>query len=160
MTRRIIIAIVAALGVAVIGSVLLVLVAGAAEPNTCSFPAAAENFQSVQTMSLWTAVHHNRLLCAVNRLIERSLSGGYFEPSCQPIVVPAATRQLAVFGLTNEVPLSSPILAPDPVDAVNPARVVEDGVQEVSGTVAKVWYFNRDTVNQRTVTACVYVRRP
>jgi hypothetical protein len=157
--RKVIVWGLATLGAAVIGSILLTLVAGAAEPTTCSFPAAPENFQAVATMDYWTAVHHNRLICAVNRLIERSLTGGYLERACQDVAIPAATRQLVAFGLDGAVPTNNPVLAPDPIDTMNPSRVIADGVQQVDGTVATVWYFNRDTTSARTVHACVYVRR-
>lgn len=138
---------------------LAALIANAAEPSTCTFPAAPESFQSVGPQSKYEYTSHNRILCVLNRLIERSLTGGYLERSCQDISIPAATRQLAVFGLGGTVATNDPVIAPDPIDPTNPARVIADGVQQVDGTVVTAWYFNRDTVNARTVHACVYVRR-
>lgn len=129
-----------------------------AEPTTCSFPALTDDFQSVASLDKWTFVHHNRLLCAVNRLQDRALAGGAPETKCTNITVPASTRQLVNITVDTSIPSNAPAFA-SAIDPVNPSRLAVDGIQGASGTTVAVWVFNHDSANARAGRACATVIR-
>lgn len=129
-----------------------------AEPTTCSFPALTDDFQSVANLDKWTAPHHNRLLCAINRLQDRAIAAGAPETVCSNITVPASTRQLVNLTTASSIPANTPAFA-SVVDPVNPSRLQEDGIQGASGTTVAVWVFNHDSANSRAGRLCATVIR-
>lgn len=139
-------------------AVLVAGVARGAVPVTCTFPATPDNFETVAGKDWWTAVHHNRLLCAINRLQAWVLSVGQLETVCSTTTVAAATRQLVNLPLSASITASSPAFG-TVIDTTSPSRLEVDGVQSVSGTTVAVWVFNRDAGAARSGKVCAMVRR-
>ena len=142
-------------------ALLAVLVVSAARgdvPVSCTWPAAADNFQAVAGKDWWTATHHNKLLCAINRLQAWVLSVGQLETVCANTTVPAATRQLVSLPLSASITASAPAFG-TVIDTTNPSRLEINGVQSVSGTTVAVWVFNRDGAAARSGKVCAMVRR-
>lgn len=144
--------------VLILAALAIAVAAYAVDPTGSAFPGGADDFQAVQKMDTWTAVHHNRLLDAVNEMQDVILLNGLEETACAEFSVQPAARKLINVPLGETTTGSEPTFG-SVIEDDQPARVAFDGVELLVGSIAQVWVFNRDATNTRTGSVCVQIVR-
>ena len=140
-----------------IALVLLVL-AGAARADDCTFPTPIDTIPRQQPWNLVLPVL-NRMICVVNKLEQWAVHTPPSEVACATATIPAGERTTVNLTAASAL-VGSEVILPKAKEASDPPMLIADGTATPGGAAVKVYVFNRDATAARTGTICAHIVRP
>ena len=137
--------------------VLLVL-AGAARGDDCTFPTPIDSIPRQQPWNLVLPVL-NRVICVVNKLEQWAVRTPPSEVVCATATVPAGERTAVTLTAASAL-VGSEVILPKTKETSDPPMLIANGTATPGGAAVKVYVWNRDATTSRTGTICAHIVRP